>query len=173
MTMINTVKIISSTIESGRRILKFLRMGNKDVQTSKESMPFGIDSNPVQDMVAIYAKSGIKGKNYIIGYINKNQIAGIGESRIYSTNQNGEEQIAIYLTNTGDIEIGGNSDFLARFSELKKGFDEFKQNYNDFLTKYNTHTHPVSGSATGPTSGPSLPSTASIDAAKIDNIKTK
>ena len=59
----NLVKVISSEIDNTkRRIVKFLRYGKSDVQTSFEAMPFGIDSSPTKDMIAIYAPTGENGK---------------------------------------------------------------------------------------------------------------
>lgn len=72
------------------------------------------------------------------------------------------------------MEIGGNANFAARFNELKSGFDQLLGDHNALVSKYNTHVHP--GVVVGPGSSlvtPSIesPSTASIDAAKIDEIK--
>jgi hypothetical protein len=75
------------------------------------------------------------------------------------------------------MEIGGNTNFMARFSELKVGFDQLKSDHNDLVNAFNTHVHATAG--TGPPSTPTpatgIPasaSTASIDDAKIDEIKT-
>jgi len=83
----------------------------------------------------------------------------------------------------GDVEGG---DFMARFNELKTGFDQLKSDFNTLVTTYSTHTHlvnvtvnnilpgPSTASGTGaavPTTSPGTPSTASIDAAKIDEIE--
>lgn len=170
----NTVKVISTEIDNlKRRVVKFLRMGKFDVQTSIEVSPVGIDSNPVKDMVAIYAETGIKGKTFIIGYLNKNQLADIGELRLYSTDADGGEKFYTWLKNDGTMEIGGNTKNMVRFQELKDGFDELKGDFNTFITAYNSHTHTGNlGAPTTPPASPGQPSTASIDDSKIDEIKT-
>lgn len=105
--MIKIVKIISSTIDAGRRIIKMLRLGKDDIQTSYEAMPFGVDSVPIKDLIALQMETGEKGKTVIVGYINKKQIADVGELRIYATNSAGVEQGSVYLKNTGEAQING------------------------------------------------------------------
>lgn len=158
--MISLIKILSTEVDKlNRRVGKFLRFGNKDVQTSLNCAPFGIDSNPIKDMVAIFAPTTDKGETVIIGYINKNQIAGVGEFRVFSTDQNGALKAFIWLKNDGTIQLGGDNDFLVRFNALEQGFNQFKSDFNG-------HSH------TGHGAPPTTPTTASISDAKISQIKT-
>lgn len=169
------VKVISTEVDSlKRRIVKLLRFGRSDVQTAIEVSPYGIDSNPIKDMVAVYAETSEKGKVTIIGYLNKNQQAGIGELRTFSTDNNGVEKFYTWLKNDGTMEIGGNSNFAVKFNELKTEFNALKKSHNDFLTEYKTHVHTggtISGS-TGTTVSTQFPNTSNIDNAKNDKIKT-
>ncbi len=172
----NLVKVISTEIDNlNRRVVKFLRMGKSDVQTSIEALPYGIDSNPIKDMVAVYAPTGEKGKTVIIGYLNKNQIADIGEVRTYSTNEDGEEQFYTWLKNDGTLELGGDGKNVARYQELETAFNELRDDFNNFVnTVYNVHVHSgvLSGFAsTAVTPSIGTPSTADITGAKIDEIK--
>ncbi len=65
------VKIISTEIDNlKRRVVKFFRMGKSDVRTSLEANAYGIDSNPIKDMIAIYSDTSLNGKTVILGYIN-------------------------------------------------------------------------------------------------------
>jgi len=167
--MIKLVKTISTEFgNANRRIVKILGFGKKDIQTPYESMPFGFDSNPTEGMVALQANTGELGKTAIIGYINVNQLAEVGELRLYSTDENGVEKAYIWLKNDENIEIGGNTDFMVRYSALETAFNELQQKYNTFAAAY------VPG---GPTSVGLPPtaqtSTGNISAAKIDNIKTR
>ena len=167
--MISIVKILSSEFDDlKRRIIKVLRRGKSDVQTSKEIGPFGIDSNPVNGMYAIHAETGIRGKTVIIGYININQIAAIGEMRLYSTDADGALKTYTWLKNDGTIEIGGNDDFMVRYSKLETAFNELKQKFNTFAAAYTPG---------GPSSVGTPPeiqqSNADISQAKIETIKTK
>jgi hypothetical protein len=174
----NFVKVISTELDNlQRRVVKILRYGKSDVQTSDQIAPHGIDSNPVKDMIAVYAETGQKGETIIAGYLNRNVLAAAGETRIYSTNTNGELQIYAWLKADGTMELGGNAKHLARFEELKSGFDTLKTDLNDLKTKWNTFaTAYIPGGpavvGTPPTAQTSAASTASIDSAKIDEIKT-
>jgi len=173
------VKIISTKADDiGRRLVKSLGWGKDDVQETKVASSFGDDSNPVENMVAVYSPTSDIGNPVIIGYINKNQIADIGEKRIFSTDSDGNVVFAIHLKNDGTAEIGGNSDFLVRFNELESGFNQIKSDLNDLVSAFNSHMHATA--ATGPpvpptpipSQIPATPSTASISGAKIEEIKT-
>lgn len=174
----NFVTTISTQLDSlQRRVIKILRMGKNDIQTSDQVAPHGIDSNPVKDMTAVYAATEQKGETVIIGYLNKNMLAAVGEMRLYSTDADGVLQTFVWLKNDGTMELGGGAKNLARFQELKTGFDQLKADLNDMKTKWNTFAAayvPGSPSVTGlpPTAQQSTASTASIDTAKIDEIKT-
>jgi hypothetical protein len=172
----NLVQVISSSFNDAKnRVVKFFRYGPSDVQTSLEVSAAGVDSNPVKGMVALYAATSKKGKTVIIGYIKKDQLADVGELRLFSTNAQGAQKTYLWLKNDGNMEVGGDDDNLVRYSELKKAFDELKGDVNGLIQKFNTHVHP------GVTSGLSStlitvtladPSTADVSGAKIDKIKT-
>jgi len=169
----NIVTTDSTIVENLKRIVKFLRFGKNDVQTSTQYTPHGIDSNPVKGMKAIYAETGEKGKTVIIGYLSKSVLAEVGETRIFSTDSDGELQAYVWLKADGTMELSGNTKHLARFEELKSGFDQLKTDFNNLVTAFNSHMHPTAG--TGAPSPPTVTgtsSTASIDDSKIDEIKT-
>ena len=178
----NAVKIISTEIdELRRRLVKFLRFGRNDVQTAIEAAPYGFDSHPVKDMIALYAPTTQNGKSVIVGYLNKNQLAEIGELRLFSTNAQGDEQAYIWLKNDGVIELGGDEDFLVRYSKLEEAFNTLKADLNALTNSYNSHTHVTSAtigsSATPgkvePTASKASESNANISPAKIESIKTR
>lgn len=174
--MNNFVKVISTEIDTlKRRIIKVLRFGKSDVQTAIECSPYGVDSNPIKDMVAIYSPTSEKGEVAIIGYINKNQKAEIGELRLFSTDANGVEKFYLWLKNDETIELGGNSNFAVKFNELKTEFNALKTDYNNHINEYNLHTHlgvTVGSGATGITTPSTNVNTSNIDNAKNDKIKT-
>lgn len=154
--MIKLVKILSTSVDVlKRRVVKILRMGKSDIQTSFDATPYGVDSNPIKDMISVHAETGEKGKTVIVGYINKNAIADVGELRLFSTDSLGAEKKYIWLKNDDTIEIGGNSDNMVRYSVLETAF-------NTLLADLN--------SARAALSLP--PSTANISGAKINEIKT-
>ncbi len=158
-----TGKVDSGLIDAAKTlIVKVLRLGNQDVQTSKQVSPFGVDSNPIKDMIAIQGETSIKGETVIIGYIGKEHITKPGETRIYSTDENGVLKSTVYLKDDETLELMGDVNFAVKFNELQTAFDELK-------LKFNTHIHPASSGTTSPTT---TPSTANISAAKNDKIKT-
>jgi len=178
--MISLTKHLQATIEAGKRIIQVIRFGKSDVQTAFESAPFGFDSQAPKDLRAIYARSSNKTEKVVLGYINKNQLAEIGESRIFSIDSDGQVVMSLLLKNDGTAEFGGDSDFMVRFNELKDGFDELKGDVNAFVIDYNAHTH-ITTATVGPSAVPGIiapttsladPSIADISGAKISEIKT-
>jgi len=120
--------------------------------------------------MAIFAETSNNAEPVIIGYLNKNQIAGPGEKRIFSLQPNGELSAYIWLKNNETIELFGSEDNLVRYSALESQFNELKEKFNQLITAYNTHSH-----GNNPASPPvpqGVPSTANITLSRIDNIKT-
>lgn len=153
-------RVISTRLDSvARRIVKVLRYGKSDVQEAIETSPYGTDSNPIKNMVAIYAETAVKGRVIIIGYINKNQLAAVGEHRVYSTDENGNLKTYIWLHNDGTMDIGGNSNHMTQFEALKSAFDKF-------VSDFNAHSHASNGAP------PTTPTTADMSGAKLSTIKT-
>lgn len=158
-------RVISTTLDSvSRRITKIRTLG-KSVETGIESSPYGVDSNPIAGMVAVYAETSDKGKQVIVGYINRNQLAAVGEHRTYSTDSNGVLKFYIWQKNDGTCEIGGNTKHMTRFEELETGFNQLKSDFN-------SHVHPGVTTGPGVTGAIAVPSTASITGAKITQVKT-
>jgi len=157
-----TTTLSTAKDSMNRLIQKVRRLGKSDIQTAPIAAPYGIDSNPIADMIAVYAETSVKGDQVIIGYINKNALAEVGGLRLFSTNAAGVEQFYTYLTPDGNLRLNGIARHLARFEELETAFNELK-------AAYNGHTHLSTATGT-PTSGTSAPSSADIAAAKIDNI---
>lgn len=173
----NLVKVISTELDDiSRRIVKFLRKGKGDVQTAPECAPYGIDSNPVKDMIAVYGQTGVKGKQVVLGYINKNQLAAVGENRIYSTDSEGTLSFAIHLKADGTCEIGGTADNLVRFANTKAVIDEIQSDIASIKQVFSTWVPvPMDGGAalkTAATTWAATPLTEDIDSSKIDEIKT-
>ncbi len=171
----NLVSVISTAIDSvSRRIVKVLRYGKGDVQTCFDASPYGIDGNPIKGMVAVYSETNEKGKTVIIGYINKNKIAEVGELRLFSTDVNGIEKFYVCLKKNGTLELGGDGNFAVKFNELKTEFNKLKADHNSLLNEYKAHIHSggtISGS-TGTTVSMLIDNNSNIDNAKNTKIKT-
>jgi len=165
--MLSTANVNSTSFDNlKRRLVKALRLGNNDVQSPLEASPYGHDSNPVKGMVAIYGKTMEQGKTIIVGYINVNQLAEVGENRLYSTNADGQVQTYIWLKNNGDILLGGDSDNAVRYNPLSNELTAFKNALQAELTLIQTGIASAGGSYT--------PTTLQLDIsqAKTDKIKT-
>lgn len=175
--MISFAKVVSTEFNKVKNlVVKFARYGKLDARTAEDVSSYGIDSNPVKDMVAIYAESGVSGETVIIGYINKNRLAQVGETRLFSTDANGNLKTSIWLKNDGNIELGGNTDNLLRFSKTKEVLDELKNDITTLKNIFKTWTPvPNDGGAALKTASTTWANTAlqkSIDPAKIDTLKT-
>jgi len=117
--MIRLAKVISTEFDDARRrVVKVLGLGKRDVQTPLQASPFGSDSNPPEGFRAIYAKTGTKGDTFIIGYINVDQVAEVGEHRLFSTDENGNLAFEARMRNDGTFELGGSVDNLTRHAAL-------------------------------------------------------
>lgn len=178
--MNSIVKVISTKIDSTkRRLIKYLRFGSSDVQESLEVSSYGIDSNPIPEMVALYSTTSEIGKPVIIGYINKNKVADVGEFRVFSTDDKGGVKTFVHLKNDGVMCLGGDSDNAVKYSELEKAFNQLKSDHDKLAQKW---TKFCLGYVPGSPSVPGAPvtlatetvqkSTASITPAKNENIKT-
>lgn len=173
----NLVNVISTSYNSlSQRVVKFFRFGKDDVQTALQYGPYGYDSNPVKDMVAVYGKTASNGETVILGYVHKNLQAGVGETRIFATDADATEKFYIWLRNTGIVEIGGTANYAVKFNELKTEFNKLKTDFNNLVTKYNSHVHVLTltaGTGTAaPTAVPQTANASNIDAAQNDKIKT-
>lgn len=168
------VKVISTSLKSAKRLIKFLRYGRADVKENMECSPYGLDSNPIKDTRAVYTQTTSASQSVVIGYVNTMQKADVGEFRTFATNANGVEVFYTWMKADGTMEIGGAADNMVRYSELEAAFNELKQDFNDFVTtKYNLHNHPTAApGAPSVTVTVGTPSTADISGAKIDEIKT-
>jgi len=135
--MVTYGKYKSSILENGKRILKFLGIGGS-ASTASESMPFGIDSNPIADMIAIHSTTSNNAESVIIGYINKNQIAEVGESRLYSLDANGALKAFVYCKNDGILLLNGDTYSGVRYEPLNTGLGNQNTLINAELIKIQT-----------------------------------
>lgn len=128
-------KIKSSVIEAGKRILKVEQFGAK---TAKESYPFGFDSSAPEGFTAIFAETTNKDASVIVGYINKNQLATIGESRMYAVDPSGEVVGFVYARASGVLELNGSAFSSVRFQSLKIAIDNNDASINAEFSKLAT-----------------------------------
>tara|TARA_Y100001951_G_scaffold99134_1_gene100728 strand:+ start:505 stop:996 length:492 start_codon:yes stop_codon:yes gene_type:complete len=125
-----------------RRVIKLIQFGAK---TADQAAPFGDDSSPLNNMVAIYGKTSENGETVVLGYLNKDQIAQPGEKRIFSLKPDGTLSIDLYLKNDGTMEIGSNADNAVRYSKLNDALKAQDQKINMELAKIATAISSLGG----------------------------
>lgn len=177
--MITVGKVISHEVKNGLRIVKALFLGKNDVRTSVEATAFGDDAVAPKDWRALRTSVGRVDNSVIIGYINKNHLDTLasGEKRIFSVDGDGELSQQIILRNDGTMEIGGDADFMVRYSELETAFNQLKDDFD--AHKHDGVVISVSGGSgapavgvTGESGAPTATTSADISGAKIEEIKT-
>ncbi len=145
------------------RILQVEITEPDDVQTIQQFTWPGDDNAPVDgDTVVILEIS--PAYKVVIGI--QDQIdpeVDSGERKLYSQAL-GAIKAFIFLKKDGNMELNGTGDFAVRFNQLKIGFDKLKTDFNLFLL----HVHGAAGTPPVP---PAIPSTASVDSAKINDIE--
>jgi hypothetical protein len=118
-------KILSTTTETGIRIIKVLGIG-KNVKTVYNSQPFGIDSTPKKNFKGVVIDTASTGESVLIGLLNQEVKTEEGEIRLYSIKANDTESFYVYLKKDGTCEIGGNTNFAVKYNELKAEYDKTK-----------------------------------------------
>ena len=157
-----------SYIKNGfRRIKSFF---TRDSHESYQIAPFGDDSCPPDGVKGVQIDTDNLAIDAMIGYFNKNNIAGKGEKRLFSVKNDKTESVYIFFRSDNKLEIGGNADNIAGYTYLKSGFDQLKSDFNNLVLNYNAHTQPVAGGVAGIPSVLASSSTADISNCKKENI---
>ena len=94
-----------------------------------------------------------------------------GETKIYSTDADGEEEASHLLGNDGTHTFNNGSDNAVRYSDLKTAFDQLKSDFNALVSQYNLHTHAETGTTTLVTTMTGASSSADMSSAKVEEIK--
>lgn len=152
------------------------------ITDSLQMLPWGVDSVPVvpkdvfTHLTAVYVPTTVDGESAIGGYylVPAYTLAQPGEMRLFSTDANGTLSQYVWLKNNGTMEIGGDDDWMVRYSKLEEAFNELKGKFNDLVSAFNSHQHKDSLNApTTTNTHPGTASAADITQAKIVEIKTK
>ncbi len=159
--MITLTRIKSATKE----FIKVLRFGKGDIQTADNVSPHGIDSKPVKNQLAIYAETRDAGQAIILGYLKNFDKTKAGETRIFATDEDGNEVFDIFIKNNGQCEFGGSGDNATRFKPLEDAATKLAADINAELVKIATGITGAGGAYT--------PSTISIDISesKVEEIE--
>ena len=103
--------VLTRVKEALSEFIKVLRYGKSDVQTADQVLPFGFDSKPVKDKLAIYNKTTNNGQAIILGYLGNFTKTKEGETRIFATDVDGNEVFEIYIKVNGVCEFNGQYHF--------------------------------------------------------------
>ncbi len=135
-------KLLETDLIENRRIIKVLGLGASAARTGHLIQGFGEDANPVGNWMPIYADTENRGQPIIIGFVNPEATVGLGEKKIFSTNEDGSaESCMIHLKNDGTAVIKGEGDFMVRYNELETGFNQLKADLNALVSVFNSHVH--------------------------------
>lgn len=162
------VKTVSNAVQNSVRRIKVLLFGGADVRTAQQVTPFGIDSAPVKDMIAVYSDTSITGEQVIVGYLNKSLLAQTGELRLYSTDSSNAVQFYAWFKADGTLELNGTADNAVRYAALNTGLQQYN---NDVLTKLNMLAAAINAIVPGSVTVP-ITITLDVSGSKIDEIKT-
>lgn len=157
--MITNSIVDSTTTEDGMRMIKVDQFGAKEPY---ECSPYGFDSNPVKDMTAIYADTSENGEPIIIGYVNENQLAEVGELRLYNS-----EQGYIWIKKDDSIELNGNARTIVAFQNLKTELENTISKLNAELTKIQYAITGLGGTY------PKVDVSIDIDSSEVKDVKVK
>jgi len=127
--MITITKLQAAT----DKFFKLLRNGKEDVITADQIAPSGIDSKPVKGSNVIHADTAIKGEGVALGLLYSSEKTNEGETRIYATDENGNEVFDLYLKNDGTMEISGSGDNLIKYLALNTALQSFVTDLNSKL----------------------------------------
>lgn len=166
--------ILSRVKSATKEFIKVLVYGRNDVRTADNVAPHGIDSKPVENDLAIYAKTNNSAQSVIMGYLKNFTKTKAGETRLFATDSDGAELFEIFMKLDGICYFGGESDFMVRYSELETAYNQLKDDHNSLVDAFNIHVHASNGVIATPVPNkiPAIPSSGDISGAKIDNIKT-
>jgi hypothetical protein len=153
--------ILSRVKQATNEFIKVLRFGKSDVQTSKQFLPFGVDSKPIKESLAAQAVTSNSAETIVLGYKIESETTKEGEFRIFATDSEGAEVFSVHFKNDGTCEFGGNVDNFVRFLKLDQALQTF-------ITDLNTKLVGAFGGVGGSWPGTSL----NISAAKIEEVKT-
>lgn len=163
--MVTLSKVKEVFKDGAFRMFKVFQFGAKTVA---ECSPYGFDSNPLlNDMDAVFAETSVSGEPIIIGFIQKNRFAGVGEVRLYSEDENGKTQAFMWLRNNGNLELNGRTDNLVKFKPLNVASIKLSSDINTELIKISAALSSLGGVYT------ISPIDMDISASKTETITTK
>jgi len=160
--MATITKVDTTQIEEGFRTVKVEQYGAK---TADIIQPFGDDSNPIRNMIAVFTETDTDGNPIVIGYFNKDVAAAEGEKRLYSVDSNGSQKAFMWLKNDGKLQLNGTGDNAVRFTPLEAELMSMIQKMNIELTKIQAGISSAGGSYV------KTDINADFSKSKVDNVE--
>ncbi len=160
--MATIAKVDATQIEEGFRTIKVNQYGAK---TADVVQPFGDDSNPIKNMVAVFTETDTDGNPIVIGYFNKDVVAAEGEKRLYSVDSSGNQKAFMWLKNDGQLQLNGSGDNAVRFTPLESELMSVIQKMNTELTKIQVAITSLRGSYS------KADISADFSKSKVDNVE--
>lgn len=127
--------------------------------------PWGVESKPVNDATSVVADT-VSSKTVCVGYIIKETDLKQGESRFYSTDENGKRKCELLMNSEGDFIFSDGNDNATKFNALDLAIkSDIVNHINEELVKIASGITTAGGAYT-----PNFLE-ADLSDAKADNIK--
>lgn len=134
--MIALARTAGSAIASGIRRVKTLVFGKSYTRNPTEIAPYGYDASPIDGINSLYCDTTVNGVTVTVGYVNTQQKAATGESRIFATDSAGTFKFNVWLKSDGTVLIG-DSDVPSAYTNNLIKWTEFNSVLQAYLTAQN------------------------------------
>lgn len=144
---------------------RMIKVQEDGVKTPFIAEDFGSDSHPLKNMTALMTDTGADGEMAVIGYIDVDKVAELGEKRLFSLTPDGELSAYVWLKNNGEVHLNGDVDNLVKYNALKQKCDALQNFIQGELTKIQSGITSAGGAYT--------PGVADFDISdsKVENVK--
>ena len=162
--------VLGTVLSYLNNIVTATTLGKSLTRTAVQVAPYGSDTVPIKGMQALFMDTANPNNPVMVGYVNKQALAAVGENRHYATDANGNTVFNMWQRADGTLLIGTSvspSDYidnLVRYEKLLEGL-------TTYIDALNAAIVTGVGSAGGTYTPPTTP--LDISAAKITEIKTQ
>lgn len=164
--MIALARTAGTAIASGIRRVKTLVFGKSYTRNPTEIAPYGYDAAPIDGINSLYCDTTVNGVTVTVGYVNTQQKATTGESRIFATDSAGAFKFNVWLKSDGTVLIG-DSDVPSAYTNNLIKWTEFNSVLQAYLTAQNAAITAGVASAGGAYTAPTAPNFTTAKTTKI------
>lgn len=178
------LSLLSSEYDRLGRLVVKAWNGGSYTYTAEEAGPWGMDARAIKGTVGLYAPTQRDGDELFLGWLIKDRLAEIGETRLFSTDANGVQKFNAWLRADGTMLLGDSitpadyanfavlyNESLAENNKLKATINDLVQRWNAFCNAYTPGSPSTLG--TPPTLTASTVTSNASDFTKIKNPKIK